>query len=148
MPGRTNILLIDHDPDHRQFFRDSLDHLSIEHDLFISKNCIDLVHLFQNDRAFDLIIMDINIPEENGKDCLRKLKSDERSKKIPVVIFTLSQNKKDVDDAFETGAHYYVIKPYSKINYKATVGKIFANDWTITPPLPAKENFVIDLSFH
>jgi len=50
-----------------------------------------------------------------------KLNADEKYRGIPVVLFTGLVQQKDIDDAYESGAHYYVVKPYALTNYAATL---------------------------
>jgi DNA-binding NarL/FixJ family response regulator len=60
---------------------------------------------------------------------------------------TNSKNGKDVDETYQSGAHYYVIKPYALNNYVETIKRIFNLDWKIEQPVPSKENFIINLAF-
>lgn len=57
-----------------------------------------------------LIILDINLPRVSGIELLRKLRATERSRFIPVVILSSSNNQKDLQAAFEAGANSYVLK--------------------------------------
>ncbi|MCK5450814.1 MAG: response regulator [Candidatus Omnitrophica bacterium] len=61
----------------------------------------------------DLIILDVLMPELNGYETLLKLKSDEETKNIPVIMFTAKSQIEDVEKAQEAGACDYVVKPFS-----------------------------------
>jgi chemotaxis family two-component system response regulator Rcp1 len=65
----------------------------------------------------DLIILDLNIPRVSGHMVLSRY----HPKKTPVVVFTASENKADVDRAFSLGANEYVHKPMDLDDYKSTV---------------------------
>ncbi|PKO43363.1 MAG: two-component system response regulator [Betaproteobacteria bacterium HGW-Betaproteobacteria-3] len=62
----------------------------------------------------DAILMDVNMPEMDGFAATRKLKSDERTKSIPVYFVTGKNQKADMAWAQMLGARGYVTKPYSE----------------------------------
>ena len=58
-----------------------------------------------------LILLDINIPKINGLEVLKELKESDKTKSIPVVMLTSSNNDADINKAYEFGANSYLIKP-------------------------------------
>jgi CheY-like chemotaxis protein len=66
----------------------------------------------------DLLILDLNLPKLSGLDCLKLIKSNSRTKEIPVVIFSTSHNKKEMDECFQNGAINYYTKPASFLELK------------------------------
>jgi len=58
-----------------------------------------------------LILLDLKLPKVNGFEVLKAVKSDERTRKIPVVILTSSREDPDIKVAYELGANSYVVKP-------------------------------------
>lgn len=58
-----------------------------------------------------VVLMDIQMPKLNGIDVLRKMKADERTHKIPVVILTSSNQDPDISTCYELGASSYIVKP-------------------------------------
>jgi len=61
----------------------------------------------------DLVIMDLMMPKVNGFDACQMIKSDDRTKKIPVLILTAMQTLGATDDAFHAGADAFLPKPYN-----------------------------------
>lgn len=59
----------------------------------------------------DVILLDILLPDQNGIEFCRRLKSDSRFKDIPVIMVTALSGGDDLEAAFEAGANDYVIKP-------------------------------------
>ncbi len=58
-----------------------------------------------------IILLDLKMPKVNGLVVLQQLKSDEQTKKIPVVILTSSKEDPDIAESYRLGANSYVVKP-------------------------------------
>jgi two-component system response regulator len=58
-----------------------------------------------------VILLDLKMPKVNGIQVLQELKSDERTKKIPVVILTSSKEDPDIQECYRLGVNSYVVKP-------------------------------------
>lgn len=58
-----------------------------------------------------VILLDIQMPKVNGIEVLQKIKSDERTRAIPVVILTSSKEDPDVKKCYSLGANSYIVKP-------------------------------------
>ena len=59
----------------------------------------------------DLILMDLSLPRMDGWEATRRLKADERTRTIPVVILTSSREEPDIAAAYRLGANSYIVKP-------------------------------------
>ena len=81
-----------------------------------------LLHLEDGQEAIDylfneenilprLILLDLKMPKVDGIELLRKLKSDEKRKVIPVVMLTSSKEESDIVKSYELGANAYIVKP-------------------------------------
>jgi two-component system, response regulator len=60
-----------------------------------------------------VIFLDLKMPKVSGLEVLQKIKADERTRSIPVVLFTSSREEKDVQDGYRLGANSYIVKPMS-----------------------------------
>jgi len=58
-----------------------------------------------------LVLLDLKMPKVNGLDVLRELKSNERTRSIPVVVMTSSNEDRDVVESYQLGTNAYVVKP-------------------------------------
>ena len=58
-----------------------------------------------------VVLLDLKLPKVNGLEVLQAIKSDERSRTIPVVMVTSSREDPDIKSAYELGANSYVVKP-------------------------------------
>lgn len=58
-----------------------------------------------------VILLDLKMPKVSGIEVLQKIKSDERTKTIPVVVFSSSQEDPDVKACYELGVNSYIVKP-------------------------------------
>ena len=68
-----------------------------------------------------LVVLDLHLPKVDGQEILRRIKSDARTKHIPVVVLTSSHELKDVAECYRLGANSYVIKPVSSEEYALVV---------------------------
>lgn len=66
---------------------------------------------FHHQNALKVVLLDLKLPKVNGLEVLQTIKSDERTKTIPVVILTSSRQDPDIKSAYELGANSYIVKP-------------------------------------
>jgi CheY-like chemotaxis protein len=72
----------------------------------------------------DLVIIDLSMPKEGGLAILKRIKSDQDLRRIPVIIFSGSESERDVERAYELGANSYLVKPVEFEEFKRVVGFI------------------------
>lgn len=77
----------------------------------------------------DLVLLDIKMPLRDGFDVLRALRADPRTRELPVVMMTSSENAADVARARELGANDYVTKPMDPAAFRQTLHAL-ARAWS------------------
>ena len=71
-----------------------------------------------------LILLDLKMPKVDGIQVLRELKSDERTKLIPIVVMTSSKEDKDLIECYKLGVNSYVVKPVGFENFSKIVAEL------------------------
>ena len=83
-----------------------------------------------------LIVLDLKLPKVSGHEVLRTLKSDDRTKSIPVIVLSSSKEDRDVRRCYELGVNSYVVKPVDFGQFTETVQRI-GTYWLKTNERPA-----------
>jgi two-component system response regulator len=71
-----------------------------------------------------LILLDLKMPKVDGLEVLRKLKSDNRTRMIPVVLLTSSKEEKDIKESYSLGVNSYIVKPVEFEGFTKTVSSL------------------------
>ena len=71
-----------------------------------------------------VVLLDLNMPKISGTEVLKRIKADERTKIIPVVVLTSSKESPDVDACYKLGANSYIVKPVGFENFTETITEL------------------------
>ena len=71
-----------------------------------------------------VVLLDLRLPKLNGMEVLRRIKSDDRMKEIPVVVLTSSEEEVDIDECYRLGVNSYITKPVSFDDFIKVVGEL------------------------
>jgi CheY-like chemotaxis protein len=122
-PQNTNeveVLLVEDNPNDAELTLRALKKKNLANKLFHVKDgaeAVDFVFAqgaFANRRVENrpkVVLLDLKLPKVDGIEVLRKIKSDERTKNIPVVVMTSSREDRDLATCYDLGVNGYVVKP-------------------------------------
>jgi two-component system response regulator len=114
------ILLVEDDPDDALLTTRALTQGNLGNDVVHVRDGVEaLDYLFgTGDRAGHgpaelpvVMLLDLKLPKLDGLDVLRRVRAEERTRLLPVVILTSSQEERDLVSGYELGANSYVVKP-------------------------------------
>jgi len=135
------ILLCDDDPDEALFLGTAFRGAGFQVDLEWFNRCSTLLdHLPGRPEMPDLIFIDLNMPGENGLECLSRVKHFPAYKNVPVIMYTTSTLSKDVTEAFKNGASLYLPKTSSEEELIEMVRYVITMD-RVRLECPDKEEF-------
>jgi two-component system response regulator len=82
-----------------------------------------------------LVMLDIKMPKVDGIEVLRRIKANEETRTVPVVVMTSSNEERDVVESYRLGVNSYIVKPVQFESFLETVAKIGLY-WVITNRVP------------
>jgi two-component system response regulator len=93
------------------------------------------------ERSFEhppkLVLLDLKLPKVDGMEVLKLVKSDPRTKNIPIVIMTSSKEERDLVSGYNLGANSYIQKPVDFDQFRETVKSVGLYWLVINQPAPA-----------
>ena len=125
------ILIAEDDADDRFLLQAAFEENGFKDKLHFVDNGVDVIEYLQslvdagNEKNLPLFMMlDLNMPKKDGREVLKELKQHPKLKKIPVVIFSTTNNEQEMRRCYELGANSYITKPNSFENLLKTVAAL------------------------
>jgi two-component system response regulator len=113
--SQGTILLVEDNPDDIALTSRALKQNNIFNELLVASDGEEaLRYLLPEDdsgAAPVLILLDLNLPKLSGLDVLRRIRSEDRTRYVPVVVLTTSGEERDIAESYQLGANSYVRKP-------------------------------------
>jgi response regulator RpfG family c-di-GMP phosphodiesterase len=122
MPNLGKVLIADDDQNLRFILSAHLNNSGFE--VLQAANGVEAVELAQ-DQTPDVIIMDVTMPQMDGMEATRRIKSDERTAHIPIIMLTARKGTDSLVMGLETGAQEYLAKPFEMTELLARVRTVY-----------------------
>lgn len=139
---RLRILLVEDNPVDAHMAKEAFGASEGAQELFLAKDGKEALAFLRREGEFaaaprpDLLLLDLNLPKKDGRSVLAAIKQDAGLRRIPVVVLTTSQDRKDVFNAYDLHANCFVTKP-SDIEQFNRVLKAIECFWLNVVELPA-----------
>lgn len=119
------ILIVDDSPPVRSFIGYHLKQLG--YDTVYAEDGMDALMVLKREKI-DLVFLDINLPKMNGYVLCRKMKTEEKTKKIPVILVSARNTDWDKTWGEKAGADGYITKPLDHTQIKEAVERFFPGE--------------------
>ena len=120
MTDKPKILLIEDNRDDEDLARLAIESSGISCEVQVARDGAEALEILIGstsgqrkylDAPPRLVLLDLKMPKVSGLDVLRKMRSDPRTKYVPVVVLTSSSERRDLADSYASGANSYIRKP-------------------------------------
>lgn len=134
MPHRqeVTILLVEDDPGHARLIEKNLRRSNITNDIVVINDGQQAVDFLFSEGDYSgrrphrpiLVLLDLNLPGLDGYQVLQRMKGDDRTKRIPVVILTTTDDVREVERCYDLGCNVYVTKPVDYEQFSDAIRKL------------------------
>jgi chemotaxis family two-component system response regulator Rcp1 len=142
---QVEILLVEDNPADVRLVREALKDSKILNNLSVVGDGVEAIAFLRKKGKYassprpDLVLLDLNLPKKNGREVLAEVKADEKLKRIPVVVMTVSDDEKDILLTYNSHANCYIKKPLDFEQFNQIVHSI-ENFWFTIVCLPPKDS--------
>jgi CheY-like chemotaxis protein len=125
------VFLIDDDEDDRLFFNMALNGLEYGGEISCHQDGKTALEQFTNNNTPvpDIIFLDWNMPKLDGRQCLAAIRGIPRYTALPIIIISTSSAIKDIQEAYQLGATYFLSKPGSILELQKRLQHLFTLNW-------------------
>jgi two-component system response regulator len=139
------ILLVEDNPDDEALTLRALAKNNIRNEVVVKRDGVEALDYLNGLRTHDahgvsalpeLVLLDLKLPKVSGLDVLRVIRSDEKTRRLPVVVLTSSKEDKDLIASYDLGANSYVRKPVDFTQFAEAVRQLGLYWLVLNEPSP------------
>jgi two-component system response regulator len=136
--NRSPILLVEDNDDDVALTRRAFKRNNITSELVVCRDGAEaLAHLADPARELPaVVLLDLNLPKVDGREVLRRLRADPRTRLLHVVVLTSSKEEQDVVQSYAVGANSYIRKPVDFDQFVQVVGQLGLYWLLLNEPVP------------
>ena len=124
-PHEIDILLVEDNPNDAELTQRALKKSDIGARLAIARDGAEaLDYLLSNRPKPKVVFLDLKLPKIDGIEVLRRVRSEERTRNLPIVVLTSSQEERDINECYQLGVNSYVVKPVEFDKFYKAVGDL------------------------
>lgn len=126
--------IVDDDIDDQELFIEAVNEVDNSIQCLSATDCEEALDLLKSGRMElpDMIFLDLNMPRLNGKQCLVELKKQANLRHIPVIIYSTSSEKRDIEETSRLGAAHFLTKPNKFEELCRALSFVVSQDWSLT----------------
>jgi two-component system response regulator len=133
---QVDILLVEDNPNDAELTQRALRKTDTAARLALARDGAEALEFLSSGRNKPRVIfLDLKLPKVDGIEVLRHVRSDERTRSIPVVVLTSSQEERDITECYRLGVNSYVVKPVEFERFYKAVGDL-ATYWLVLNKSP------------
>ena len=130
-----NVFYADDDEDDREAFCLALQQINPEIKITLSKDGQEALEILTSQKQLpSFIFLDVNMPRMNGIECMAKLKSDNRLKSVPVIIYSTTSDGNEVKRLIMLGAEDFISKHCSFAELIESINKVITKEYMAGHP--------------
>ena len=130
----TSVLIVD---DNSKYLKDALPHYG--YDVFAANDGVQALKILSQNK-FDIILLDVMMPNMNGWDTLKEIRKNVETKDVPVIMITAVDEEEKMVKGLRYGADDYIIKPFILQNLLARMEAVLRRTRRQNRELPRKES--------
>lgn len=128
----VTIALIEDDQGHARLIEKNMQRLNIANDIILIKDGQEAIDFIFRKGTFAvsprpsplLILLDLNLPVYSGYDILKRLKEDNDTKRIPIIILTTTEDSAEIHKCYDLGCNVFITKPVEYEQFCDAIKKI------------------------
>ena len=144
MNGSIDILLVEDNEGDAHLTREALKRAKVRNRVHTTSDGVEAMQFLRREGPYadaprpDLVLLDLNLPNMDGREVLEAIKADPALRFIPIVVVTSSAAEQDIIKSYDLNANCYVTKPVDLQQFLHVIGSV-GDFWLDIVKLPSRE---------